>query len=79
MPGVGLNLPFTGFRAGASIKFISRKSLEEIYTATDIASDDFEDKVEDDVNSGSGVSIDLGAHAGQREDRRYIGQITIGW
>ncbi|MFC1877463.1 hypothetical protein ACFL2E_09375 [Thermodesulfobacteriota bacterium] len=74
-----MNLPFTGLRAGASIKFISRKSLEEIYTATDIASDDFEDKVEDDVNSGSGVSIDLGAHAGQREDRRYIGQITIGW
>jgi hypothetical protein len=61
LAGIGLNLPLTGFRAGASIKFISRKSLEEIYTATDIASDGFEDKVEDDINSGSGVSVDLGA------------------
>ena len=61
LAGIGLNLPFTGLRAGASIKFISRKSLEEIYTATDIASDGFEDQVEDDINSGSGIGIDLGA------------------
>ena len=61
LAGVGLNLPLTGFRAGATIKFISRESLEEIYTATDIASDDFQDDFEDDLNSGSGFGIDLGA------------------
>jgi hypothetical protein len=60
LAGIGLNLPFTGLRAGASIKFISRESLEEIYTATDIASDGFEDQLNDDVNSGSGIGIDLG-------------------
>ena len=61
LAGIGLKLPFTGLRAGASIKFISRESLEEIYTATDIASDDFEDQVDDDTNSGSGIGIDAGA------------------
>jgi len=61
LAGVGLNLPFAGFRAGAAIKLISRESLEEIYTATDIASDDFQDEFDDDVKSGSGFGIDLGA------------------
>ena len=59
--GIGLNLPFSGLRAGASIKFLSRESLQEVYTATDIASDNFEDEYEDDINSGSGIGIDLGA------------------
>jgi hypothetical protein len=60
LAGVGLNLPFTGLRAGAAVKFIHRKSLEEIYTATDIASDEFEDDFKDDLNSGFGISADLG-------------------
>jgi hypothetical protein len=59
--GAGGKLPLTGLRAGASIKMISRDSLEEVYTATDIASDDFDDQFEDDQNSGSGVSLDIGA------------------
>ena len=59
--GVGGKLPLTGLRAGASIKMISRDSLDEVYTATDIASDDFDSQMDDDQNSGSGVSLDLGA------------------
>jgi hypothetical protein len=59
--GVGGKLPLTGLRAGASLKMISRDSLSEVYTATDIAADDFEDQFEDDQNTGSGVSLDLGA------------------
>ena len=59
--GFGAKLPLTGLRAGASLKIISRDSLEEVYTATDIASDDFENQFEDDQKSGSGVALDLGA------------------
>jgi hypothetical protein len=59
--GAGGRLPLTGLRAGASIKMISRDSLEEVYTATDIAADDFDSRFDDDQNSGSGVSLDLGA------------------
>ncbi len=59
--GVGGKLPLTGLRAGASIKMISRDSLEEVYTATEIASDNFDSQMDDDQNSGSGVSLDLGA------------------
>jgi F plasmid transfer operon protein TraF len=61
LAGVGLNLPVTGLKAGASIKFISRESLDEVYTATDIASEDFDKNLEDDAESGSGIGLDLGA------------------
>ena len=60
LAGVGLNLPVTGLKAGASIKFISRESLDEVYTATDIASEDFDKTLEDDVEAGSGIGLDLG-------------------
>jgi hypothetical protein len=58
--GAGLKLPITGLRAGATLKFIQRESLDEVYTATDIAADDFEDRLEDDYYSGSGLSADIG-------------------
>ncbi len=58
--GAGLELPFPGWRAGGSLKVIGRESLSEVYTAADIASDNFEDRFEDDLQNGSGVSIDIG-------------------
>ena len=59
--GAGLKLPVTGLRAGAALKYINRESLSEIYTATDIAAEDFENRLEDDMHSGSGLSADIGA------------------
>ncbi len=61
LAGVGLKVPITGLRAGATVKFISRHSLDEVYTATDIADDDFDQELEDDMESGSGIGFDLGA------------------
>ena len=56
--GAGLKLPWTGLSAGATIKVLTRNSLNEVYKATDIAADDFD--VNDDMKSGSGFSADLG-------------------
>jgi hypothetical protein len=61
LAGFGMKIPFQDIRLGAGIKLINRQSLEEVYTATDIADDDFEDRFEDDMSSGSGVSLDFGA------------------
>lgn len=61
--GAGLKLPFerlVGLRAGAVLKFISRQSLSQIYTATDMAAEDFSDRLDDDLHSGSGIAADLG-------------------
>jgi hypothetical protein len=58
--GAGIKAPLTGLRAGATIKFLARESLDEIYTATDIAASDFEDRLRDDMQSGNGVSADIG-------------------
>jgi hypothetical protein len=58
--GVGMKLPFAGLNAGIAIKSLTRDSLSEVYTAIDIASENFEDKIEDDLNSGSGLSADVG-------------------
>lgn len=58
--GFGLELPFTGLSAGVALKFLQRQSLSEIYTATDIAAENFDDRLEDDMYSGSGFSADLG-------------------
>ena len=59
--GVGLKLPLSGLRLGATVKFIQRTSLDQIYSAADIADDGFEDRIEDDMNTGSGFSLDIGA------------------
>jgi hypothetical protein len=59
--GVGFKLPLTGLRLGATIKFVQRTSLDNIYSAADIADDGFEDQVNDDMKTGNGFSLDLGA------------------
>ncbi|MBN2298105.1 MAG: hypothetical protein JXM72_05900, partial [Deltaproteobacteria bacterium] len=45
---------------GASVKFITRKSLDQEYTVLDIVTDDFKDMLDDDTVDGSGGLIDLG-------------------
>jgi len=57
--GAGFKLPLTGLRAGIALKYLYRKSLSEVYTAADIAGD-FEDILDRDLKSGSGVSADIG-------------------
>jgi hypothetical protein len=61
LAGFGLRLPIAGLKMGAAAKYISRKSLDEVYTASDIADDSFGDRFDDDQKSGSGLSLDLGA------------------
>lgn len=58
--GAGVKLPFQDLRLGATLKIIYRESLKEVYTATDIADDDFEDRFEDDLSSDTAVSLDIG-------------------
>jgi hypothetical protein len=58
--GFGIELPLTGLYAGASLKLLQSESLSEIYTAIDIADPDFGDRLDDDLHSGSGFSVDLG-------------------
>lgn len=59
--GAGIQVPgFENLRVGMGLKYIHRDSLDEIYTPAEIASDDFEDQIDDDLNSGSGVSADIG-------------------
>lgn len=58
--GAGFKVPLQGLRVGGTLKYISRESLDQVYTAADIADDRFEDRLDDDRKSGSGVSMDLG-------------------
>lgn len=61
MAGAGMDLPFIqGLKVGASIKGITRNSLDEVYTPDIIADDNFNDIVSDDQKTGNGVSADLG-------------------
>lgn len=61
LAGGGLKVPIAGLRVGAAIKSVSRESLEEIYTAPIIAGEDFDKRLEDDMKSGSGFALDVGA------------------
>lgn len=61
MAGAGLGVPLTGLRVGATLKGIRRESLSEVYTADDIADENFDDRFDDDLVSGSGVGLDIGA------------------
>ncbi|MGA1824227.1 MAG: hypothetical protein ACMUIP_06130 [bacterium] len=47
-------------RVGAAFKYIYRESLQGTYTPTDIASNAFENSIENDKYEGSGRSVDLG-------------------
>jgi hypothetical protein len=58
--GAGFKVPVEGLRVGGTLKYLHRESLDEVYTAADIADDDFEDRLDDDRKSGNGVSMDLG-------------------
>lgn len=58
--GLGVPLASTNIRIGAAVKYIQRESLDEIYTAMDIADDNFEDQFEDDLEKGSALAFDLG-------------------
>jgi hypothetical protein len=58
--GFGVPIASSTIRIGASVKYIHRESLDEIYTATDIADDNFEDQFEDDLENGSALALDLG-------------------
>jgi hypothetical protein len=58
--GAGMKLPWTGLSAGATLKALSRQSLNEVYTATDISDPNFGDRIDDDMKSGAGASIDIG-------------------
>lgn len=49
-----------GLLVGAGVKYLFRRSLTEEYTVADITTDDFEDRLEDDFDEGSGALIDLG-------------------
>jgi hypothetical protein len=59
--GVGFQVPATGLRLGASVKMVQRTSLTNTYTAADIADENFEDRIEQDQETGSGISMDVGA------------------
>lgn len=58
---VGYGREYKGFSGGVGVKYIQGQSLERTYEAADIASDDFGDMVEDDMESDSGLGVDLGA------------------
>lgn len=58
--GVGGRIPFFNIRIGAMLKYINRESLDEVYTAMDIADDNFEDQFEDDIENGSDLALDIG-------------------
>lgn len=60
LAGIGAKHPSIGISVGVAFKALTRESLSEVYTATDIASENFEDEFEDDLKSGSGYSLDIG-------------------
>jgi hypothetical protein len=58
--GYGHPLLDDSLLVGASLKFVERQSISEIYTVTDIADSDFDERIEDDLEDGSGILLDLG-------------------
>ena len=60
--GMGVSIPeVKGLKVGATIKSLSRTSLNEVYSATVIADDDLADMIDDDIEDGLGFSADIGA------------------
>lgn len=47
-------------RLGVGLKYVYAYSLDEVYTAFEIADDDFKDRVEDDLEDGGGFGVDAG-------------------
>ncbi|MBT8341441.1 MAG: hypothetical protein HKP58_20380, partial [Desulfatitalea sp.] len=58
LAGAGVGLPLTGLRVGATLKGGQRKSLSEVYTADDIADNNFDDRFDNDMKSGNSVGLD---------------------
>jgi hypothetical protein len=58
----GYGMPMFGgdLLVGAGAKYLFRRSLDRGYTAPEITMGDFEDRVDDDFESGSGALLDLG-------------------
>ena len=67
-----------GLRAGLAFKYIFRKSLNEMYTPAQIASEDFEDIIEDDLGSGSALSMDIGAIYELPDPIPFVDKTTVG-
>ncbi len=77
--GGGMNLPAVeGLSIGMGLKYLYRNSLNEIYTPAQIASENFEDTIDDDLNSGSGVSLDIGAIYELPDLIPYVDKTSIG-
>jgi len=61
LAGVGYALPnVPGLSLGVGVKALNRSSIDETYTAQDIADDDFGDTLDDDQVDGTDASFDLG-------------------
>ena len=61
MVGAGMDIPYVdGLKVGATLKGIARTSLNEDYTAEQIADDNFEDIMDDDQEDGTGIAADIG-------------------
>lgn len=59
--GVGYALSgLPGLSIGVGVKVLNRSSIDEVYTAVDIADEDFEETLKDDQQDGNGASFDLG-------------------
>jgi len=60
--GAGYGHPFlnNNLLVGGSLKYIKRQSLVEKYTVLDITSEDLDDKIQDDLEEGSGILADIG-------------------
>ncbi len=58
--GYALSFLDDNLLVGASAKYIFRRSLDEEYTVLDITTEDFEDRLDDDTEDGSGALLDIG-------------------
>lgn len=58
--GLGRRIGASNMRIGATVKYLHRENLDEIYTATDIADDNFEDRFESDLVKGTDLALDIG-------------------
>ncbi|GAB4273710.1 MAG: hypothetical protein Kow0092_29020 [Deferrisomatales bacterium] len=59
--GLGWGFFEQKLRLGVTVKYVQAYRLEQVYTAADIASDTFDDQLEDDFKDGAGFGFDLGA------------------
>ncbi|MBI5016757.1 MAG: hypothetical protein HZB55_14890 [Deltaproteobacteria bacterium] len=59
--GLGFGFLDGILKLGAAAKYVRAQRLEQIYTAADIASNGFEDRVRDDLKKGTGFGFDAGA------------------